>query len=107
MSPNEMHFKTNLTVYITCKVSRKPVIWSKMVMRILNKSINKSCNLLIINKLHFLFSDLFTVYDYIYFWIQRNALKENLTINDYGAKEISIILEVGNKRTCMLCYGRF
>ena len=22
---------------------------------------------------------------YIYFWIQRNALKENLTINDYGA----------------------
>ena len=31
--------------------------------------INKSYNLLIINKLHYLFTDLFTVYDFIYIYI--------------------------------------
>ena len=65
--------------------------------------INKSYNLLILRKLHYLFTDLFTVYDFKYFWIHRNALKENLTINDYGAiQKKRIAQEVENKRTCML-----
>ena len=75
-----------------------------MVMRILIKSINKSFNILIINKLHFLFTDLFTVYDYIYFWIQLKEmlLKNICPLMTTVHYEISIVQEVENKRTCGL-----